>query len=95
VNAYGVNRPMCGNVFYNGRERKKKTEGDGRGKDRKTSGCVGIFFTTEGNGRKKNGKGTEGEKTGKYDWSVEWNDDGETTFFVHRATARCTKRVSI
>ena len=54
-----------------------------------------IFFYNGKNGRKKNGKGTEGEKTECKDWSAEWAEDGGTIFFVLRATARCTKRVSI
>ena len=49
--------------------------------------CRGIFFTTEGT-EKENGKGTEGEKTGMQDWSAGWDEDGYTTFFVHRATTR-------
>jgi len=53
----------------------------------------GFFFYNGKNGRKKNGKGTE--KTECKDWSVEWAEDGETIFFVLRATARCTKRMSI
>jgi len=44
-------------------------------------------------------KGTEGrketEKTKCKDWNAEWAEDGAIIFFVLRATARCTKRVSI
>ena len=52
----------------------------------------GDFFYNGKNGRKKTERGRKGREK---DGDVELNDDGETTFFVLRATARCTKRVSI
>jgi len=84
----GKNWPRSENFFYNGKERNART-GVLNGR------CVRIFFTTEKNGKKANGKGTEGEKTECKDGSSGWNEDGGITFFVLRATARCTKRVSI
>jgi len=58
-------------------------------------GDVGGFFLQRKGTEEENGKGTEGEKTECKDWSVEWDEDGGITFFVLRAPARCTKRVSI
>jgi len=53
------------------------------------------FFLQRKGTEEENGKGTEGEKTECKDWCVEWAWDGKTSFFVLRAPARCTKRVSI
>ena len=54
---------------------------------------VEIFFYNGKKRKEEKRKGTE--KTECKDRSVEWDEDGGTIFFVLRATARCTKRVSI
>ena len=53
----------------------------------------GNFFYNGKERKEENGKGTE--KTKCKDWTAEWAEDEGTIFFVLRATARCTKRVSI